>query len=125
MSLGYFCFVILFVLVLTLEKQSFDADARALLLETVLSVMFNIVSAALLYKYLGLQAPDWQSLPLPDLTYMYFSTVTFSTLGYGDFAPMPAARGIAAFQAVLGNLHLGIFVGTVLVALKSSTDQDG
>lgn len=123
LSLSYFSFVIIYVLFLTLARDKFDADARLLLLETVLSILFNITSAALLYKLLGVSAPDWDAGEVADMTYLYFSTVTFSTLGYGDFAPLQAARGVAAFQAVLGNLHLGIFVGTVLVALKSSSDQ--
>lgn len=123
LSIGYFFFVIFYVLFLTLTHEHFDADARLLLLETVLSVLFNVVSAALIYKMFGLHPPDWQTKPLPDMTYLYFSTVTFSTLGYGDFAPLAKARPFAAIQAVLGNLHLGIFVGTVLVALKSSSSQ--
>jgi voltage-gated potassium channel Kch len=123
LSLSYFIFVIIYVLFLTLAREQFDADARLLLGETVLSILFNIASAALLYKLLGISPPSWDAGPVADMTYLYFSTVTFSTLGYGDFAPLQSARGVAAFQAVLGNLHLGIFVGTVLVALKSSSDQ--
>ncbi len=48
---------------------------------------------------------------------MYFSTVTFSTLGYGDFRPAPEARSYAAFLAVYGNIHLGLLVGGLFLTI--------
>jgi hypothetical protein len=45
------------------------------------------------------------------LTALYFSLVTWTTLGYGDFAPADGARLLAASQGVMGLLFFGIFVG--------------
>jgi hypothetical protein len=42
---------------------------------------------------------------------LYFSIVTWTTLGYGDFTPPAAIRMIAAIQAMLGYIFLGILVG--------------
>ncbi len=47
----------------------------------------------------------------------YFSVVTFTTLGYGDFKPTKQSRMVAATEAALGYVCLGILVGTVLYVL--------
>lgn len=44
-------------------------------------------------------------------TALYFSVVTFTTLGYGDFQPMPGMRVLAASEALIGYLFLGMSVG--------------
>lgn len=43
---------------------------------------------------------------------LYFSVVTSTTLGYGDFIPLGPGRPIAALQASLGYFILGILVST-------------
>lgn len=42
---------------------------------------------------------------------LYFSIVTFTTLGYGDFAPDPPYRLIAALRGIYGYIFLGTLVG--------------
>ena len=44
---------------------------------------------------------------------LYFSVVTFTTLGYGDFQPAVSARLLAAIEALLGYVYLGLMVATV------------
>ncbi len=41
---------------------------------------------------------------------MYFSAVTFTTLGYGDFKPKPDFRHYAAYEAIIGYTYLGVLV---------------
>jgi hypothetical protein len=41
---------------------------------------------------------------------LYFSGVTFSTVGYGDFIPAPHMRPVAMTEAVLGAFTIGLFV---------------
>lgn len=41
---------------------------------------------------------------------LYFSVVTFTTLGYGDLVPIGAARPVAAFEAFTGNFTIALFV---------------
>ena len=43
---------------------------------------------------------------------LYFSVVTITTLGYGDFIPLGPGRPIAAMQGLIGYLILGILVST-------------
>jgi hypothetical protein len=49
---------------------------------------------------------------------LYFSTVTFTTLGYGDFEPTEEARGVAALESIVGLLFFGLFVGMIVYALQ-------
>jgi hypothetical protein len=41
---------------------------------------------------------------------LYFSGVTFSTVGYGDFVPTPALRLFAMAEALIGAFTIGLFV---------------
>lgn len=49
---------------------------------------------------------------------LYFSYVTFTTVGYGDMAPIGLCRGLAVAEAVTGYILLGMFVAAA-VALYS------
>ena len=49
---------------------------------------------------------------------LYFSTVTFTTLGYGDFQPRPETRLAAASQALMGYIYLGLGLGLVIHAYR-------
>ena len=44
-------------------------------------------------------------------TAVYFSVVTWTTLGYGDFAPPSPLRLIVALEAILGLVFFGLFIG--------------
>lgn len=41
---------------------------------------------------------------------LYFSVVTFTTLGYGDITPVGTSRLIAALEAFIGSFTLALFV---------------
>ncbi|OOE52494.1 potassium transporter Kef [Salinivibrio kushneri] len=87
-------------------------------LRVVIFSVLVIVSCALAYFALG----TTQANPIyPDLTgvearfyellnALYFSVVTFTTLGYGDITPSGFARFIAAFEAFLGSFTMALFV---------------
>lgn len=45
---------------------------------------------------------------------MYFSIVTFTTLGYGDFQPLGVLRYVAALEALCGYILLAMLVGVIL-----------
>ncbi|UVO30399.1 potassium channel family protein [Bradyrhizobium arachidis] len=61
---------------------------------------------------------DWQSA-------LYFTIITWTTLGYGDFTPPPELRLIAAIQVLLGYAFFGILVGlgTAILCEKRSTSR--
>jgi len=41
---------------------------------------------------------------------LYYSVVTFTTLGYGDFTPVGLSRAVAAFEAFTGSFTIALFV---------------
>ena len=41
---------------------------------------------------------------------IYFSVVTFTTLGYGDVIPLGSTRAIAAIEAFAGSFTMALFV---------------
>jgi hypothetical protein len=53
-------------------------------------------------------------------TSLYFSVVTWTTLGYGDCTPAPEIRLVAALEALVGNLSFGTAVGLGTYLLCSS-----
>jgi hypothetical protein len=50
---------------------------------------------------------------------LYYSVVTFTTLGYGDFYPVGAGRFMAALQALLGYLVLGMLASSSASLLQA------
>ncbi len=44
------------------------------------------------------------------MTCLYFSVVTFTTLGYGDLTPIGFSRVLAAIEAFIGSFTLALFV---------------
>lgn len=44
------------------------------------------------------------------LSCLYYSVVTFTTLGYGDFTPVGLSRAIAAIEAFTGSFTIALFV---------------
>ncbi|MEL6947140.1 MAG: potassium channel family protein, partial [Pseudomonadota bacterium] len=80
--------------------------------------VLTVVIFAGIYDAFGLTSAESDSRVRDAI---YFSTVTWTTLGYGDLQPPEAMRLVAAFQAVLGYIYLGSLVaiiGSLLV------DQD-
>ena len=73
----------------------------------------------LLYAKAGLVAGGEGVLrDLP--TGLYFSLITWTTVGYGDLVPIPQARFLAASEAVLGYLSMGLLVALLLHWFRGS-----
>ena len=111
-SVAFFVFVIVVVPFLT--SGDFVLNPFRLFVDGVVSICLVILTFALCYRNTGLVPPRGESLSSVD--FVYFSAVTFSTLGYGDIRPMPSSRILAGLEALIGNLHLGIIVGAAFLA---------
>lgn len=89
-------------------------------LRVVAFSVFIIVVFATLYFFSGLSFSGESLAYAPNtgvinnikiyLSALYFSVVTFTTLGYGDLAPVGVARALAAFEAFIGSFTLALFV---------------
>jgi hypothetical protein len=73
-------------------------------LRVVVNAGCAMLSYAVVYFFLG--AIDEKTF----LASLYFSIVTFTTLGYGDIAPHGYMRLIAASEALVGLLLSGLFI---------------
>ena len=67
-----------------------------------------IFGFALLYMGCTLNLPDGDTNNLG--TCLYFSVVTFTSLGYGEITPVGIARFFAASEALLGVFSISLFV---------------
>ncbi|MCV6598688.1 MAG: potassium channel family protein [Mangrovicoccus sp.] len=91
--------------------------------EKLCSGVFGYFLTAMLWAYLYWRlesvVPGSMRFPEQDLggssTYIYFSLVTMTTLGYGDIAPLqPLPRMLAALQAAFGTLYIAVMIGQIV-----------
>lgn len=82
--------------------------------------LFIILTSAVLFFFVGIQnAGELTAFGLEHsiqenivnfFNALYFSVVTFTTLGYGDISPLGFSRLIAATEAFVGSFTLALFV---------------
>jgi len=120
LALGWFLLVAVapaFVLVRVLRHPKVT-------LETIFGVIcvFLLFAIAVTFAFLSISrfgSEPFFGDPEPTTSFMYFSLVTISTLGYGDLAPKgDFGRMVAGFEAVLGQVYL-VTVVARLVSLYS------
>lgn len=118
---------LLFVLEVDIEKRSKNILSQIFLFfywmlaeygespVRVLGSCFLIVIVwAWIYNSMGISynLSDKMGKEKEFITNIYFSIVTFTTLGYGDFSPPVAARIVASAQALLGLFMTSLFLVT-------------
>lgn len=89
-------------------------------LRVVLFSLGLIFVCGLLYAILGIQLNGYIIAIRPEygpmenflnlLDSLYFSVVTFTTLGYGDITPFGWSKPVAGFEAFVGSFTLALFV---------------
>jgi hypothetical protein len=75
----------------------------------ILTSFIVVLGYALLFTGLDLKGPDGE-IGSDFMQCAYYSTVTFTTLGYGDIIPLGFARYVAATEAFLGAWMMALFV---------------
>lgn len=78
----------------------------------ILSIALMIGNFAQVYEEVGLYDPN-EKIVHDTVQSIYFSMVTWTTLGYGDFKPVPSIRLYAATEALFGYVYLGVLIGFV------------
>lgn len=96
------------VIVFMLLAASLGSASGLLVAITILAYLV-ILGFAYTYNHYGLLVND--VINKDKTNALYFSIVTFTTLGYGDIHPTPGLRIVAAIQALLGYILMTFSVG--------------
>lgn len=92
----------------TEEKETkIIARAALFLFDSIYIILAAITAFAILYTLF----PVIKGETISCLDALYFSMVTFTTLGYGDLTPNDPFKIIAAGEAIFGYITLGLIVG--------------
>ena len=91
----------------------------------VLSTVVNILCHAAVHWSAGIINTTQNETVLDLGDFVYFSMVTFTTLGFGDLQPVSETRLAAAFQAMSGYLYLGLFIGLMTGGFKPASNGTG
>ena len=101
--LGFLIIIALIPTLLNLSRSYF----LFILLLFIVHVCVSIISFALHYKSSGLIiSGNIEKVTFYDS--LYFSITTFTTLGYGDFQPLPGNRLTTSIEALLGMFSMAI-----------------
>ncbi|HGF7496833.1 TPA: ion channel [Vibrio cholerae] len=88
-------------------------------LKMVVALYTGIITFAAIYRFGGVITPEGNvSHDVYDS--IYFSIVTWTTLGYGDFQPSESIRIWAGAQAMLGTLFMPLFLAAILFSVELS-----
>jgi hypothetical protein len=94
------------------RETIFGAIATYLLIAIGFAYLFMYIGATQDAPFFNTGTPDSD---VPSTSYMYFSLVTITTLGYGDLAPATSiARLVATTEAVIGQVYLVTVVAMVV-----------
>jgi len=112
--------VLIWAIVLTVSAILADPDNLThTFVWAVAFAMLTIAFFAVVFSELGILASGQADSVIRDfVTCLYFSAATFTTLGYGDFAPTPPARLVAATEALTGYVVLGMLTAVVFFLLS-------
>ncbi len=75
-------------------------------MRTFVSFLCTILCFTSIYVLDGGPTPDTNNFPEA----LYFSVVTFTSLGYGDISPVGISRFFAAMEALIGVFMISLFV---------------
>lgn len=98
---------------LATRTADIDSVVAAIFGYLLIAVGFALVYAAMAAGVTG--AFNFNEGAVNFSTFLYFSLVTMTTLGYGDIVPLTDfVRVLAGLQAVFGTLYFAVFIGAIV-----------
>lgn len=92
------------------------------ILKMLLAIYITIFGFASIYKSAGLIRAD--SITHESIDALYFSIVTWTTLGYGDLQPTESIKLLAALEALLGTLFIPLLLSAIIFILQLGESHD-
>lgn len=80
--------------------------------------LFNSIFTIFIFAYLYYQKGvlvSGNAVKISFFDSIYFSITTWTTLGYGDFAPLPELRLVTSLEAINGYFSSGLFIGFIIL----------
>jgi len=117
------CFFLIGILVMSSILHTFFKEGN--IGTTIFYMAFTAVSIVIVFSFIYVETGIMYNNVIShnNLDTLYFSAVTWTTLGYGDFQPVKAARLLAASEAFLGYVFMGVFIGIVLTYANNKKDK--
>ncbi|WP_108046123.1 ion channel [Bosea sp. 124] len=85
---------------------------------SVIGVMSLPVHFALIYLELGIYESGRPDSPIDFLDAIYFSVVTWTTLGYGDILPHKSARAAVVAEVALSSIVMAMLMAAIFAAIS-------
>ena len=86
--------------------------------------IYNLINVLYPHSFLEVGLGNSAIEHIPRATFLYFSLVTLTTLGYGDIVPIsPAARMFAGLESATGVLYIAITVARLVSAYQRTDDR--
>ena len=86
--------------------------------------IYNLINVLEPRSFLEVGLGPSEITRIPRATFLYFSLVTLTTLGYGDIVPLtPVARVLAALESATGVLYIAITVARLVAAYQKTDDK--
>jgi len=105
-------------------------ERRAVRIDDILGTLCGYLLAAMAFANLysaialivpeafflqGVAHPAFAQWHVRESTFLYFSLITITTIGYGDVTPLaPAARSVAALEGVFGQFYIAVVVAQLV-----------
>lgn len=94
---------------------------------TALNVFLFLLTFSAIYHKIGIVDTTLDGSPITHDFWAccYYSIITFTSTGYGDFRPQGTGRVLASVQALIGYLVLGLMASTSLSVVKWTAKGSG
>jgi len=106
------------ILIVVLIMEHLDNKKIYSLIDSFILALNNILMFAFIYNAYGIYDSNKLLIKNDFMISLYFSIVTWTTLGYGDFTPTENTRIFASIEALLGYIYTAIIIGLLLNYLQ-------
>jgi hypothetical protein len=118
MIIGMLFLVYVFVGASLFRIERIEAEqCAAFLVFSLTSLITLLLGFAFVFRQFGIFDGEHHRIHDPFVC-IYFSVITWTTVGYGDFTPSPETRSCAALEALLGYVFMALLISGSLHLLS-------